>query len=116
MNYWNLIGREYVGAGWYVWHQTDRNIELRKEDAIYRKITGKDGYVKMGGDPGMSREEIKQRAILRAQQNDEKLAMLVAQDIIPKASQLQTYEMKAHKLNKVYKTPESPTIIGRKRP
>jgi hypothetical protein len=115
MNYWNLIGRKYLGGGWYVWHQTDRNIELRKDDVIYRKLTGKDGYVKMGAEPGMSREQLEERALTRAIQNDEKAAMLVAQEIIPRASQLQTYEMKAHQLNKVFKTPESPTIIGRKK-
>lgn len=114
MNLWNLLNRTYVGAGWFIWHRTDRNVALRKECPIYRKITGFDGYVNFAVQPGMSPDEAMQGAIELAQKNDEKVAFLVAQDIIPKASRVQTYQMQAHRLNRAFKTPESPSVIGRK--
>jgi hypothetical protein len=109
--------KPYVGAGWYIWHITDRNVELRKDSPVYRRFcNGKDGYVKKAVEPGMTRAECLEEAIKRALQMDEMLAYRVAKELIPTASAYQTYEMKAHRLNKVFKTPEDASVIGRKRP
>jgi hypothetical protein len=107
--------RAYVGAGWYIWHITDRNVALRKESVVYRAFcNGKDGYVNVAVQPGMTRTEALEEATKKAIAMDEEIAFRVAKDLIPTASSYQTYEMKAHRLNKAFVTPESPSIIGRK--
>lgn len=108
--------KPYVGAGWYIWHLTDRNVALRKESHIYRAFTGKDGFVNLAVEPGMSRAEALEEATKLAIRNDEDIAFRLARQLIPRASALQTYEMKAHRISKPFITPESPSIIGRKRP
>lgn len=106
--------RAYVGAGWYIWHITDRNVQLRKSDPVYRKLTGLDGFVNYSGQPGYSRSQMLDEAIQKAKETDEKLSFLVAQDIIPRGSKVQTYQMQAHRLNKGFRTPEDASVIGRK--
>lgn len=108
------MNRTYVGSGWYIWHKSDRNISLRKECAIYRKITGFDGYVNFAVQPDMAPAEALQGAIKLAQENDARVSMLVAKDIIPHVHRLQTYQMQAHQLSRPFVTPESPSVIGRK--
>ena len=54
-------------------------------------------------------------AIQKAKECDEKLSFLVAKEIIPKGTAVQTYQMKARKINRAFRTPEDSTIIGRKR-
>jgi hypothetical protein len=107
--------RAYVGAGWYIHHLTDRVVALRKEDYLYRKVTGRDGYVTQKVQVGMTRSECLEEAIKNAQKNDEKLAFLVAKEIIPQGSKVQTYQMKAHRLNRCARTDEDESAIGRKR-
>lgn len=104
----------YVGAGWYVWHLTDRNVQLRKSDPIYRKLTGLDGFVNHMVQPGYDRELMVNEAIQKAKEQDEKLCFLVAQDIIPRGSKVQTYQMQAHRLNRGFRTPEDASVIGRR--
>ena len=67
-------------------------------------------------DPGMTRNDALEQAEKIARLNDEDMAYRVAQDLLPRASALQKYEMRAHQLNTAFKTPESPSIIGRMRP
>jgi hypothetical protein len=106
--------KAYVGAGWYIWHITDRNVQLRKSDPIYRKLTGLDGFVNYSAQPGYDKGQMLDEAIQKAKAEDEKLAFLVAQDIIPRGSKVQNYQMKAHRLNKGFRTPEDASVIGRK--
>lgn len=109
------MSRAYVGAGWYIWHITDHVVTLRKEDYLYRKVTGHDGFVTRKVQKGMTRDECLSLAIRDAQQTDEKLAFVVAQEIIPRGSKVQTYQMKAHRLNRAARTDEDVRAIGRKR-
>lgn len=106
--------RSYVGAGWYVWHKTDRNIQLRKSDPVYRKMTGLDGFVNYMVEPGYPQDKMVDEAIQKAKEQDEKLAFLVAKEIIPRGSKVQTYQMQAHKINRGFRTPEDAAVIGRK--
>jgi hypothetical protein len=108
--------KAYVGAGWYIWHITDRNVSLRKDSAVYRAFcNGKDGFVNQAVQPGMTRAECLEEATKKAIAMDEQLAFRVAEDLIPRASAYQTYELKSHRISKPFVTPESPSIIGRKR-
>ena len=109
------MSRAYVGAGWYIWHITDHVVTLRKEDYLYRKVTGHDGFVTRKVQKGMTRDECLSLAIKDARENDEKLSFLVAQEIIPRGSKVQTYQMKAHRLNRAARTDEDVRAIGRKR-
>jgi hypothetical protein len=106
--------RPYVGAGWYIHHLTDRVVSLRKDSQIYRDLTGADGYVTTAVQPELTRDECLQQAIKKALAMDEELSFRVAKQLIPKASALQTYHMKANRLNKAFKTPEHQSVIGRK--
>lgn len=106
--------RPYVGAGWYIHHLTDRVVSLRKESEVYRRLTGADGYVTTAVQPELTRDECFEQAVKKAQAMDEQVSFMVAQDIIPKASALQTYHMKANRLNQAFKTPEHQSVIGRK--
>ena len=106
--------RAYVGAGWWIYHLTDRNVQLRKSDVTYRAMTGLDGYVNHSVQPGYDRGKMLDEAMEKAKEQDEKLCFLVAQEIIPRGSKVQTYQMKAHRLNKAFRTPEDASVIGRK--
>ena len=107
--------RAYVGAGWYIWHITDHVVTLRKDDYLYRKVTGHDGFVTRKVQKGMTRDECLNLAIRDARETDEKLSFLVAKEIIPRGSKVQTYQMKAHRLNRAARTDEDSRVIGRKR-
>jgi uncharacterized protein YjaZ len=106
--------RSYVGGGWYIWHKTERNIQLRKSDAVYRQMTGLDGFVNYMVEPGYPQDKMVDEAIQKAREQDEKLCFLVAKQIIPKGSAVQNYQMKAHRLNRGFRTPEDASVIGRK--
>jgi hypothetical protein len=103
-----------IGAGWRVHHKTERTIELRKEDATYRIITGRDGYVRVRVEPGVPQDFMVNTAIAYAQMNDAKLAVMVAQQIVPK--RLGGYQMEQKRLAfPAFGTPEDPEVIGVKR-
>jgi hypothetical protein len=104
----------YVGSGWYIWHLTDRNVQLRKSDPIYRKLTGLDGYVNYSAQPGYDTGRMLDEAIAKCKESDEKLAFLVAQEIIPRGSKVQNYQLTQHKLNRGFRTPEDASVIGRR--
>lgn len=74
----------YLGAGWSIVHLTDRCIELRKPDALYRRFTGRDGYVRVRGELGMDRNALIERAMTVAMQSDERLALTFGTAIIPR--------------------------------
>ena len=107
--------KAYVGAGWYIWHLTDRNVQLRKDDPVYRKLTGLDGYVNYMAQPGYDKGQMIEEAMQKAKEQDEQLCYLVAKEIIPRGSKVQTYQMKAHRINRAFQTPEDASVIGRKR-
>lgn len=106
--------KAYVGAGWYIWHLTDRNVQLRKSDPVYRKLTGLDGFVNYSVQPGYDKGQMLDEAMEKAKAEDERLSFLVAQDIIPRGSRVQTYQMQAHRLNRAFRTAEDASVIGRK--
>lgn len=67
-----------VAPGWRLIHLTDRVIELRKDCPIYRRMCGRDGYVRVRGEPGMSRDALMTKAIQLAEQTDVALGLRVA--------------------------------------
>lgn len=100
--------------GWRVVHFTDRSIELRKDDYAYRRVTGRDGYVRIRGEPGMDREVLVDEAFTLALKNDELLAERLAKDLVPR--RLGGYQMKQRQLAwGAFGTPEDPEVIGVKR-
>jgi hypothetical protein len=92
--------RAYFGGGWYVSHLTDRVVEIRKESAIYRQLTGRDGFVRVRAEPGMSRADLIDTAIALAVTNDEMITTLAAKRIFPK--HLTRYRLQQHKLAHVF--------------
>ena len=108
--------RQYVGAGWYVWHRTERTIELRKTDPVYWRLTGADGFVRHRIEPGLvDTDALIDGAIKKAIELDEQVSYRVAEQLIPKASAVQAYRMRAHRYRKAFGTPEDESMIGRKR-
>jgi hypothetical protein len=103
--------RQYFGGGWWIRHYTDREFVITKEDYLYRQVTGEDGYVKVAVQPGLSREELYKEAERIALQCDAKVMEFVARDVLP---DMASYRMKATPVNKLFETPESERIIGRK--
>jgi len=106
--------RAYVGGGWHIHHLTDRTIELRKHDIAYRAVTGKDGYVRVRVDPEMSRAEMVKKAIDLAHQNDERLAVIIGERMMPSKAALARYQGKQLRMAPAFRTPEDEKIIGRK--
>lgn len=102
----------HLGAGWRLIHVTDRVIELRKDDATYRRILGRDGYVRVRAEPGMDRHALIDQAVQMAQRNDEELSQRVARQLMP--TKVDRYQMRQRELAMAFATPEEPEIIGRK--
>lgn len=86
--------RVSVGAGWHLYHLTDRVVELRKDDPVYRRFTGRDGYVKTRVDTNETRQTALERAIRMAQKNDELLAVRVGKQLMPSKAALARYQGK----------------------
>jgi hypothetical protein len=103
-----------IGNGWWLFHVTDRSVELRKQDATYRRLTGRDGYVRVRSEPGMDRQLLIDKAVQMAKESDAKIAELVAADLMPR--NVGHYQIRQRELATVFGTPEDPEIIGRKRP
>lgn len=108
--------RVRVAAGWDIHHVTDRVVELKKECPIYRKVTGRDGYVLVRVEPQMTRDEAITRAVEIAEQNDAALGLKVAKQLMPSAVSLARYHTRQRQLATVFGTPEDAAMIGRKRP
>lgn len=101
-----------IGAGWQLVHCTDRVVELRKEDVGYRRILGRDGYVRVRAEPGMDRKALIDRAERAAKESDARLADIAAKQEAPRIA---AYQRKQARLAPAFVTPEDPEIIGRKR-
>src|SRR5215218_2043889 len=92
-----------LGAGWTLFHLTDRVVELRKDDWTYRRYTGRDGYVKLRGEPGLDRNELLNKAIALAKRNDEELATKVSKQLVPR--RLGGYQLQQQQLAHVFGVP-----------
>jgi hypothetical protein len=99
-----------LGAGWTLIHVTDRVVELRKEDATYRQVVGRDGYVRVRGEPGLDRQSLIDRAVAMARRNDALLAERVAKHLVPR--RLGGYAMQQKRMATAFGTPEDPEVIG----
>jgi hypothetical protein len=107
--------KAYVGGGWAITHLTDRTVELRKDDHAYRRLTGRDGYVRVRAEPGMDRTQMLAKAMQTANETDTALAFRVANDLIPRGKALSEYRAKQRQLAGGFATPEEPELIGAKR-
>ena len=104
-----------IGNGWTVWHLTDRTLELRKDSAEYRRLTGRDGFVLVRGEPGIPKHILFQQATEQAIELDKKLAERIALELLPTRQALHDYAIKAKAYVPVMNTGEEPAMIGRKR-
>lgn len=107
--------RVHVGNGWSIVHLTDRVIELTKDDYVYRRITGADGFVRVRAEPGFNRNDLVNRAIQQTQRCDEDLSYRLAADVFPSARGSAQYRDKLRALRAKFETPEDSRIIGVKR-
>lgn len=108
--------RVRVAAGWDLHHVTDRVVELRKDDPIYRRFTGMDGYVLVRVEPQMTRDQAITRAVEIAERIDAELGLKVAKQMMPSAVNLARYRRRQRHLAATFGTPEDESRIGRKRP
>lgn len=104
----------HLGAGWRLVHLTDRVIELRKDDAAYRRLTGQDGYVRVRAEPGMDRQALLEKGREMAQRQDADLAERVAKQLLIRNPQ--PYLERQRRLAMAFRTPEESELIGVKRP
>lgn len=107
--------RVRVAPGWDITHLTDRVVELRKDDYAYRRFTGRDGFVLVRVEPGMTRDEAIGKAVKIAERNDADLGLRVAKGLMPSAVSLARYRNRQRQLVRAFGTPEDEAIIGRKR-
>lgn len=102
----------HLGAGWHLHHMTDRCIELRKDDVLYRRLLGRDGYVRLRAEPGMDRKELLEKAVQMAKDTDAALSERIAKDL--GLRNVDRYQHRQRELAQAFATPEDPEIIGRK--
>jgi hypothetical protein len=108
------VMRTVLGAGWYLYHLTDRSIELRKDDWAYRKLVGRDGYVRIRAEPGMDRNDLINKAVEMAKRNDAAVAKTLGTQVILR-------NVRGHQARQrlmatlAFGTPEDPEIIGVKK-
>mgnify|MGYP003421030628 CR=1 FL=1 len=76
-----------LGAGWELTHATDRVLELRKPCPVYRRLTGRDGYVRLRAAPGMDRQQLIHQAMETAKHNDARMGDIVAKQLLPSTMQ-----------------------------
>lgn len=74
--------RAHLGNGWHLHTLEDQYLVLSKEDASYRKATGRDGIVKVYGEPGIERSVLIQRGVDEAGRSDAALAEIVAHEVV----------------------------------
>lgn len=99
-----------LGAGWYLTHVTDRVVELRKDDATYRRLLGRDGYVRLRAEPGMDRKALIEKAVQMAKRNDEALSQRVATQLMPR--RMGAWRQRQQQLASVFGTGEEPEVMG----
>jgi hypothetical protein len=107
--------RVAVGAGWHIHHLTDRCVELRKDDYLYRRFTERDGVVRVRIEPEMTRAQAIEKAMQMAQRNDEAMALRVSKQLVPSKHALAAYTGKQVRMDRAFATPEDPEQIGVKR-
>lgn len=73
-----------LGAGWELTHATDRVLELRKPCPMYRRLTGRDGYVRLRAEPGADRQQLINQAMELAKRNDAALGDIVTTQLLPR--------------------------------
>jgi len=78
-------------------------VTLRKDDWAYRRYTGRDGYVRVRGEPGMDRNALLEKAIALAKRNDEELAERLSTQLVPR--RVGGYQMRQHQLAQVFRVP-----------
>lgn len=105
-----------IGNGWQVFHETERTLELRKDSADYRRLTGRDGFVLVRGEPGMPKHLLIQQATEKAIELDAELAKRIALELIPTPQELGIYGGKVKAYVPVMNTMEEVAFVGRKRP
>lgn len=93
----------HLGAGWRLVHLTDRCIELRKDDAVYRRFVGRDGYVRVRAEPGMDRNALIEKGREMAQRSDAELAERVAKQMMPR--HVTRYRERQQQLAQVFGVP-----------
>ncbi len=93
---------------------TDRCIELRKDDATYRSKFGRDGYVRVRGEPGIDRAALIDRARTEAQESDAALAEQIGKQIVLR--NVPGFQARQRAMAWAFGTPEDPEIIGVRRP
>ncbi len=104
-----------IGNGWNVWHETERTLELRKDSADYRRLTGRDGFVLVRGEPGIPKHILYQEATEKAIALDDELARRIASELLPTRQALVTYGEKIRQWGQVMNTGEEQAYLGRKR-
>lgn len=104
----------HLGAGWHLVHLTDREVHLRKDDPVYRRLTGCDGWVEACGEPGMDRQALINTAVALAKEQDERLAQRVSEQLMLRNPG--PYLRRQRQLSMAFRTPEAPQVIGVKRP
>lgn len=104
-----------IGNGWQVWHETERTLELRKDSADYRRLTGRDGFVLVRGEPGIPKHILYQEATEKAIALDDELARRIASELLPTRQALGVYGGKVKAYVPVMNTGEEEAAIGRKR-
>lgn len=76
--------RVTVGANWQIRHLTDRVVELVKDDVAYRKMTGRDGFVRVRVEPEETRSHALDRAVALAEENDARMGLLLGKAMLPR--------------------------------
>ena len=92
----------YLGGGWRLVHLTDRVLELRKECPIYRRMLGRDGYVRLRAEPGMDRNGLIDKAVEMAKRNDEDLSQRVARQLMPSKASVARYQIRQQQLTHTF--------------
>jgi hypothetical protein len=97
--------RVRVAPGWDITHLTDRVVVLRKEDLLYRRWTGQDGFVIQRVDPEMTRDEAITLAVQMAERNDAELGLKVAATLMPSQVALGRLRRRQRQLAHVFGVP-----------
>jgi hypothetical protein len=103
--------RAYLGNGWTMRHLTDRTIGLVKPSVAYRRVTNRDGWVFVRGEPGIAREVLIEKALRAAQREDAKLAEILGKQLAPDR---RAFDGTLQRITPAFETPEDPARIGRK--
>jgi hypothetical protein len=104
-----------IGNGWTIYHETDRTLELRKDSHDYRRLTGRDGFVLVRGEPGIPKHILFEQASEKARELDNEVARRILLELMPTRNSLGTYAGEMKQYVPVMNTGEEESFIGRKR-